>query len=176
MGNGDSFRGLTRLARALARTTACALVLVVAAGAAMAGACREDMAHLRGPDGGEAAFRVEIADTEAERAQGLMHRESMAASAGMLFVFPKPQRVGFWMKNTLIPLDMIFMDAGGTVRRIGHEAQPHDETPVFGGSGIQTVLEINGGLARRIGIEPGWQMRHPAVDQNAAAWPCAAQE
>jgi uncharacterized membrane protein (UPF0127 family) len=162
MGNGDSFK---RLIGAV-----CALVATAAAAAA---ACTDDMVHLRGPDGGEAAFRVEIADTEAERAQGLMHRESLAASAGMLFVFPRPQTVGFWMKNTLIPLDMIFMDATGTVRRIGHEAQPHDTRPVMGGTDIETVLEINGGLSRRIGIEPGWQMRHPAVDQDSAAWPCA---
>jgi uncharacterized membrane protein (UPF0127 family) len=162
MGIGNSFKRLIGAA-----------LFVFAGAAALAGACRQDMAYLRGPDG-EAAFRVEIADTEAGRARGLMHRESLAASAGMLFVYPHPQRVGFWMKNTLIPLDMIFMDKTGTVRRIGHEAQPLDETPVMGGDAIQTVLEINGGMARRIGIAPGWQMRHPAVDQDAAAWPCAA--
>ncbi|MDZ7711394.1 MAG: DUF192 domain-containing protein [Roseovarius sp.] len=161
MGSGDSLKRLIG-----------AVALVFAGGAALAAECRDDMVHLRGPEG-EAAFRVEVADTKAERAQGLMHRERLAASAGMLFVYPHPQRVGFWMKNTLIPLDMIFMDAGGTVRRIGHEAQPHDTRPVMGGGGIQTVLEINGGLARRIGIAEGWQMRHPAVDQDAAAWPCA---
>ncbi|MDT8329378.1 MAG: DUF192 domain-containing protein [Roseovarius sp.] len=163
MGIGDSFKRLIG-----------AVALVVAGSAVAAGACRDDMVHLRGP-GGEAAFRVELADTDAERAQGLMHRESLAASAGMLFVYPEPKSVGFWMKNTLIPLDMIFMDATGTVRRIGHEAQPHDERPVMGGDGIQTVLEINGGLARRIGISEGWEMRHPAVDQAVAAWPCAAE-
>jgi len=164
MGIGDSFRRLTG-----------AIVLVFAGGAAMAATCSADRAYLRGPDG-EAAFRVEVADTQAERAQGLMHRETLATSAGMLFVYPHPQRVGFWMKNTLIPLDMIFMDASGTVRRIGHEAQPHDTRPVFGGNAIQTVLEINGGMARRIGISPGWEMRHPAVDQDVAAWPCAEAE
>lgn len=161
MGIGNSFKRLIAAA-----------AVVFASGATLAAECRDDMVYLRGP-GGEAAFRVEIADTEAERAQGLMHRETLAASAGMLFVYPQPKPVGFWMKNTLIPLDMIFMDAGGTVQRIGHEAQPHDERPVMGGRGIQTVLEINGGLARRIGIAEGWQMRHPAVDQDAAAWPCA---
>ncbi|MFB9151154.1 DUF192 domain-containing protein [Roseovarius ramblicola] len=172
MGSGDSFLRLTRLTRLVG-----AVILVFAGGAAVAAPCSQDMVHLRGPDGdGEAAFRVELADTEAERAQGLMHRDTLATSAGMLFVYPRPQRVSFWMKNTLIPLDMIFMDATGTVRRIGHEARPLDETPVFGGTGIQTVLEINGGMARRIGIAPGWEMRHPAVDDAAAAWPCAAAE
>ena len=164
MGSGDSFKRLIG-----------AIIFVFMGGAVLAAGCRDDTVHLRGP-GGEAAFRVEVADTEAERAQGLMHRERLAASAGMLFVYPRPQRVGFWMKNTLIPLDMIFMDASGTVRRIGHEAQPHDTRPVMGGNAIQTVLEINGGLARRIGIAPGWEMRHPAVDQDAAAWPCVTTD
>ncbi|MBE0454101.1 DUF192 domain-containing protein [Roseovarius autotrophicus] len=163
MGNGDI--SIKRLIGAA--------LLVLVGGAVSAGPCSEDVVHLRGP-GGEALFRVEVADTDAARAQGLMHRESLPTSAGMLFVYPSPRPVGFWMKNTLIPLDMIFMDASGTVRRIGHEAQPHDERPVMGGDGIQTVLEINGGLARRIGISEGWEMRHPAVDQDAAAWPCAA--
>jgi len=137
--------------------------------------CRDDQVTLRG-DWGQAQFTVELADDPEERSRGLMHRESLARSAGMLFVYPQERTVGFWMKNTLIPLDMIFMDASGTVRRIGHEAQPHDTRPVMGGNAIQTVLEINGGLARRIGIAPGWEMRHPAVDQGAAAWPCTASE
>ena len=91
----------------------------------------------------------------------------------MLFVYPQPKRVAFWMKNTLIPLDMIFLDASGTVRKVHHEAKPLDETPIFGGNAIQSVLEINGGLARKIGIAEGWQLRHPAIDQDAAAWPCS---
>ena len=166
MGSGAA---LTRL------IAACAIVLALAAGAS-AGPCADQRVHLRGPDGGAASFRVELADTEAERATGLMNRERLARSAGMLFVYARPQSVGFWMKNTLIPLDMIFMDATGTVRRVKHEAQPHDTRPVFGGDDIQTVLEINGGLARDIGIAPGWQMRHPSVEADAAAWPCGTGE
>jgi len=166
MGSGTAF---TRL------ISACAIVLALATGV-RAAACPDTRVYLRGPDGGEASFRVELADTAAARAQGLMNRDSLARSAGMLFVYPRPQSVGFWMKNTLIPLDMIFMDTTGTVRRVKHEAQPHDTRPVFGGDDIQTVLEINGGLARDIGIAPGWQMRHPSVDPDAAAWPCGAVE
>jgi uncharacterized membrane protein (UPF0127 family) len=152
-----------------------ALTAVFVALAGMAGAetCRDDVVKLRG-EGDQARFRVELADEEAERAQGLMNRDELARGAGMLFVYPEPQQVAFWMKNTLIPLDMIFMDAGGTVQKVHHEAVPHDETPIYGGSGIQSVLEINGGLARRIGIEEGWQLRHPAIDQARAVWPCEA--
>ena len=166
MGSGTAF---TRL------IAACAMVLALAT-SAHAGVCSDARVSLRGPNGGEARFRVELADSAAARAQGLMNRESLARSAGMLFVYPRAQSVGFWMKNTLIPLDMIFMDASGTVARVKHEAQPHDTRPVFGGDDVQTVLEINGGLARDIGIAPGWQMQHPAVDPDAAAWPCGAGE
>ncbi len=161
MGSGNTLKGLIGT-----------VFLVVTSGAAVAETCQADVAQLRGP-GGEAVFSVEVADTQEARAQGLMNRESLPASAGMLFVYPRPRSVGFWMKDTLIPLDMIFMDRTGTVQKIGHEAQPHDERPVMGGDGIQTVLEINGGMARRIGISEGWEMRHPAVDQEVAAWPCA---
>jgi len=161
---------------AFGRLIAACAVLLALAGGALAGPCSDHRVHLRGPDGGAASFRVELADTDAERAQGLMNRDSLARSAGMLFVYPQPQSVGFWMKNTLIPLDMIFMDAGGTVAKVKHEAQPHDTRPVMGGDDIQTVLEINGGLARQIGIAPGWEMRHPSVDADAAAWPCGATD
>ncbi|GGO52135.1 hypothetical protein SAMN05444398_101430 [Roseovarius pacificus] len=139
--------------------------------AALAGECRDDRVALRG-DWGQAGFTVEVADDAEERAQGLMHREQMAKSAGMLFVYPAPRSVGFWMKNTLIELDMIFADRTGTVRRVHHRAQPHDERPIMGGRDIQYVLEINGGLARQLGISEGSQMQHPSIDAQVAAWPC----
>lgn len=151
------------------------VVLAVIAVPAMSEECRDDVVMLRG-DGGTARFRVELADDKAERAQGLMYRETLSMSAGMLFVYPQPKRVAFWMKNTLIPLDMIFMDETGTVRTVHQQAQPHDETPIPGGNDILAVLEINGGLARKIGIGEGWTIRHPAFDQSIAAWPCAENQ
>lgn len=146
------------------------MVSVVASGA-LAGTCREDHLSVRG-DWGQADFAIELADTEAERARGLMFRKHMNRDAGMLFVYDAPRPVAFWMKNTLIPLDMIFADRTGTVRHVHHMAKPHDETPIFGGDGILAVLEINGGLARRLGLDAGSEMRHPAFDADAAAWPC----
>jgi len=163
MGNGG--QGIQRLL-----TGAVALVLM--AGTAM-GACRDDKVDLRG-DWGTASFTVELADDNAERAQGLMNRESMARSAGMLFAYPAPRPVRFWMRNTLIPLDMIFLDRTGTVQKVHHEAQPLDEALIYGGDAIQYVLEINGGLARQMGISQGTELRHPAIGENAA-WPCDAQ-
>ncbi|WP_136635712.1 DUF192 domain-containing protein [Pseudooceanicola onchidii] len=147
------------------------ILATVLAGPALAEVCRMDQVQLRG-DWGEARFRVEVADDGQERAQGLMYRDSMSSGAGMLFVYPRPQvAVAFWMKNTRIPLDIIYMDKTGTVRRIAHNAIPHDETALPGGSGIQYVLEINGGLAASMGIAAGTQLRHPAIGEDAA-WPC----
>jgi uncharacterized membrane protein (UPF0127 family) len=127
---------------------------------------------LRG-DWGQARFRVEIADDGKERAQGLMFRDNMAKGAGMLFVYPRPQvAISFWMRNTRIPLDIIFLDETGTVQRIAHDAVPYDETPLPGGGGIQYVLEINGGLAKAMGIAKGTQLQHPTIGA-LAAWPCS---
>ncbi|WP_101068121.1 DUF192 domain-containing protein [Roseovarius salinarum] len=146
-------------------------VLALAGAAAAAPACRPDTVHLRG-EWGQARFSVELADDAGERSRGLMHRENLPRSAGMLFVYKHPHRVGFWMKNTLIPLDMLFLDETGTVRHIHHEARPLDETPIFGGDDTLAVLEINGGLARQIGITEGSELRHPAFEPDEAAWPC----
>jgi uncharacterized membrane protein (UPF0127 family) len=112
-------------------------------------------------------------DDDAERAQGLMFRESLPKFAGMLFVYETPQPVAFWMRNTLIPLDMLFFDATGRLTRIASSAVPLDETPIPGGDDIRYVLEINGGLAGSLGIDLGAEIRHPALDQDAAAWSCA---
>lgn len=143
----------------------------IAWGSAVAAACSEDTVFLRG-DWGTARFTVEIADDPREQARGLMYRESMSAAAGMLFVYPRPQRTSFWMRNTLIPLDMLFLDQNGVVRKIHHNAVPLDETPIPGGDDIVGVLEINGGLARQMGIAEGSQMRHRAFAKYDPAWPC----
>lgn len=134
--------------------------------------CRDDRVELRG-DWGVGRFRVELAQTDEDRALGLMNRDSMPAGAGMLFIYPAPQqRIAFWMRNTRIPLDIIFLDASGTVRRIAHQAVPFDETPLPGGPDIQYVLEINGGMAKSMGIGPGTVLRHSQILPDLAAWPC----
>ena len=146
--------------------------LVLLTQAAVA-ACRDDTVMLRGP-WGMARFTVEIADTPAERAQGLMHRETLPQSSGMLFIYGRPQHLAFWMRNTLIELDMVFIDPEGIVRHIHHRAQPLDETPISGGNGLISVLEINGGLAERLGMTVGSEVQHPAFGADAA-WPCDAK-
>ncbi len=149
-----------------------ALLLLVALSKAAVAECAEDRVDLRGP-WGQATFSVEIADTDETRAQGLMNRTELPRFAGMLFIFePPPRRVHFWMDNTLIPLDMLFFDARGVLTRIHHHARPLDRTPIDGGEGVLYVLEINGGLARTLGITEGSVLRHPRIDPAQAAWPC----
>ncbi|MBA85188.1 MAG: hypothetical protein CML69_10675 [Rhodobacteraceae bacterium] len=139
--------------------------------ATLAGECRTDTVHLKG-DWGVARFRVELADDAAERARGLMYREFLPLGGGMLFVYPRPYPASFWMRNTLIPLDIIFMDETGRVVHIHERAQPLDETPVSGGDNVLFVLEVNGGLSRQLGLTVGSVMRHPSVARSLAAWPC----
>jgi uncharacterized membrane protein (UPF0127 family) len=115
---------------------------------------------------------VELADDPQERALGLMHRTELGSTAGMLFIYPRPQALSFWMRNTLIELDMIFIDPQGVIRNIHHRAQPLDETPVPGGQGLTHVLEIRGGMAERLGLAPGDILRHPSFAQDTASWPC----
>lgn len=150
-----------------------ALALAVAAAGPAGAACREDLAEFRWPGGG-ARFSVEIADDAAERARGLMYRAELGRSAGMLFVYDRPAPASFWMKNTLIPLDLVFIDETGTVTHVHPEAVPHDTTPIPGRGPVLMVLEINGGLAARIGLAEGAELRHPRLDPGLAAWPCPA--
>jgi uncharacterized membrane protein (UPF0127 family) len=100
-------------------------------------------------------FEVEVVATPETRAQGLMFRTSLAANAGMLFLYPGEQPVSFWMKNTLIPLDMLFLKADGSIAHIAHNAVPHDETPIDSGAAVQAVLEVKGGTAAALGIKEG---------------------
>lgn len=151
----------------------CFASLAVAVPQAAFAQCRDDSLELRGPFG-TARFSVEIADTAGERAKGLMLRPSMPAAAGMLFVYDRPQHVAFWMKNTLIPLDMVFADGSGRVTRVAANAKVKDLTPIEGGEDIAYVLEINGGLAARMGIAVGAELRSPAMNQPLAAWRCDA--
>jgi uncharacterized membrane protein (UPF0127 family) len=100
-------------------------------------------------------FTVEIADTDATREQGLMFRKHLADDRGMLFDFKTPQSVAFWMKNTLIPLDMLFIAPDGRVVSIARQATPMSEAPIPSGGDVLAVLEIRGGRAAEIGVQPG---------------------
>lgn len=112
----------------------------------------------------EYKFEVEIADDAEERAQGLMFRKNLAPNAGMLFIYPTVQDVAFWMKNTLIPLDMLFIAADGHIVRIEKQATPLSETAIPSGAPVKAVLEVNGGLADELGVKQGDLVKYPGLD------------
>lgn len=109
---------------------------------------------------GPQRFKVELADNDATRARGMMFRTSMAPDAGMLFDFKQEQMASFWMRNTLIPLDMLFIKADGTILNIHQRAIPHDESGINSTGPVRAVLEVNGGTVSRLGIKPGDRVEH----------------
>jgi len=109
---------------------------------------------------GVAHFTVEVADTPKTREHGLMFRKSLAPDRGMLFDFKTPHPVTFWMKNTLIPLDMIFIGPDGRIVSIARNAEPLSETNIPSGGTVLGVLEIIGGRADQIGAAPGDKVRN----------------
>lgn len=153
------------------------VLLALSCAPVLAQQCREDLALIR-TDTGLVSIEVEIADDPAERAQGLMWRKDLPERHGMLFIYESPQRVEFWMQNTLIPLDMLFIDATGVIRRIHPQAIPHDQTGIPGADsgdpdpGRLMVLEIAGGDAAKLGIAEGDTLAHPRLPQPGAAFPC----
>lgn len=110
---------------------------------------------------GPHAFQVETMRTAEEKQRGLMFRRHLPEDRGMLFDFGKPQPVSMWMKNTYIPLDMLFIGADGKVISIAENAEPMSEAIIPSGGDAIGVLEINGGLAARLGMKPGDRVRHP---------------
>lgn len=110
------------------------------------------------------AFDVEIAETPDQRAQGLMFRQELAADAGMLFLFGGSEVRAMWMKDTYIPLDMLFIDERGEIVRIEERTVPHSLRAIASGKPVSAVLELNAGTASRLKIGPGDRVRHPAFD------------
>jgi len=110
--------------------------------------------------GRDIKFEVELATNDAERSRGLMYRKQLGAYDGMLFDFYQEMPVSFWMKNTLIPLDMVFIAADGTVRHVHANAVPLSTDTVPSRFPVRAVLEINGGSAALLGIKPGDKVKH----------------
>lgn len=110
-------------------------------------------------------FTVELANTPATRAQGLMYRRSMPEDHGMLFDFGRVEMVTMWMRNTYIPLDMLFIRADGTIARIARNTEPLSERRISSGEPVLGVLEINAGLSSRLGIDVGDRVEHDMFAQ-----------
>jgi hypothetical protein len=106
-------------------------------------------------------FTVEFADTDERRALGLMYRTQLAPDAGMLFDFKKDQDVAMWMRNTRIPLDMLFIARDGKVANIAQRAVPFSEATIPSSGPVRAVLEVNGGTAERLGLKAGDRVIHP---------------
>ncbi len=101
------------------------------------------------------SFRVEVARTAAQQAKGMMFRTEMADDTGMIFPFPTPKMASFWMRNTVLPLDIIFVRADGSIESIAANAEPYSLDSIPSGEPVAMVLEIRGGLARELGIKAG---------------------
>jgi uncharacterized membrane protein (UPF0127 family) len=120
---------------------------------------------VRQADGNTIPFEIEVATTPAQQEHGLMFRTALGEHAGMLFIFPVDQDVSMWMKNTLIPLDMLFVTSDGTITHIAPDAVPQSEAIISSGGPVRDVVEIKGGAAARLGIHEGDKITSPALPQ-----------
>jgi hypothetical protein len=154
MTNGAS---LISAMRSLGALLAMAIWLVLAGTGSAAAQALEPLTIVTG--NGEHVFQVEVANTVDQRAKGLMYRRFMPDDRGMLFEFETNAPVAFWMKNTYISLDMVFISPNGTVTRIAPNAEPLSEDVVPSGGPCIGVLEINGGVAAKIGLAVGDRVR-----------------
>jgi uncharacterized membrane protein (UPF0127 family) len=111
-------------------------------------------------------FTVELAVTDADRQRGLMFRKELPEGHGMLFDFHRDQELGFWMKNTYIPLDMIFITGDGRIHRIAENTEPLSERVVPSNGPVRAVFEVNAGTARKLGIAPGDRVAHPIFSRR----------
>jgi len=150
----------------------CALLLWSAAAAADDDSQRLDQAFARStlkiatPDGQLHKFDVWVADNDPRRTRGLMFVQHLADDAGMLFIYPEPQPVGIWMKNTPLSLDILFVNADGRVHRIAENAKPQSTETMSSNGDVLAVIELKAGTAARLKIRPGAQVIHPAFSLN----------
>lgn len=131
--------------------------------------CAPDRIEISTADG-PATFAVEVVDTVETRSRGLMFRETLGADEGMLFVYDRAEQVAFWMKNTPLPLDIIFLNRRGVVCSIAANTTPFSLDPIPSACAAQTVLEVNAGRAAARGVAVGAAARHPRIAQPV--WPC----
>ena len=143
----------------LAAAFAFVLVLVASVSVASQGAEADSLEIVTST--GRHAFQIEVANNDATRERGLMDRRYMAADRGMLFEFDHEAPVSFWMKNTYIPLDMIFIAPSGVVTHIAANAEPLSERVIPSGGPCVAVLELNGGTAASIGLKVGDKVHYP---------------
>lgn len=120
---------------------------------------------------GDHSFNIEVATTDQDRALGLMFRRSLPDDAGMLFLYDPPQPAAMWMKNTLIPLDIVFISPAGTVHRIESDTEPFSTALIPSEGAVAAVLELNAGQADKIGLKRGDQVVYPGLASGAGPQP-----
>jgi len=157
--------------KAMNRVTKVLLFLVLGLALAPAGPARAQDGlvsfergelEIEASDGSRHAFQIELATTPAQKSQGLMFRASLAPDAGMLFVYPSERTISMWMRNTLIPLDMLFIGTDGRIVKVAERTVPLSLATVSSDGPAKAVLEVNGGTAARLGLKPGDRVLHPA--------------
>ncbi len=135
-----------------------AVFLFVAMPGALAQMAVEDLTVVAGAK--SYAFKVEVANKPDQIQQGMMFRDKMEENTGMLFDFGEPREANMWMKNVILPLDMLFVDTDGTIVAIAHNAVPGSLRRINPGVAVKGVVELKGGRAKSLGIEPGHSVKH----------------
>jgi uncharacterized membrane protein (UPF0127 family) len=151
---------MMRLVRALGAVLLCAFIAMPASSQQGAPAAGLEALTIASASGRH-VFQVEVMRTPDQRARGLMHRRHLPADRGMLFDFERVEPVAMWMQNTFIPLDMLFIRADGTIARIAERTEPLSTRTIPSGEPVLSVLEVNGGVAEKLGIRPGDRVEHP---------------
>jgi len=151
----------------LAATKLCGLALAAVIAFLPLAACSDETKAVLHTATGNYTFNVEVVDTDATRAKGLMFRQELPKDDGMLFDFLTERNTSFWMQNTFIPLDMVFIGDDGIVKTIHVNARPQDPTPIPSEVPVRFVLEIPGGRSVEIGLKPGDRLEHPRVGSKA---------
>lgn len=151
---------MTRRFALFAALGALAVVFALALSPASASAAERGVLEIATRSGVH-VFSVELAVTDAERAQGLMYRKQLPEGEGMLFDFKRDENIAMWMKNTYVSLDMIFIAADGRIHRIAENTEPLSERVIPSGGPVRAVLEVVGGTAKKLGIAPGDRVGHP---------------
>lgn len=161
--------GLLNASVARALCVAVGFALPFTSGSVAAADCAVDQIDIR-TDAGVQTYRIEVVDTYETRAQGLMNRTDLASDQGMLFVYERAGQVAFWMKNTPLPLDIIFINRRGVVCSIAAHTTPYSLDNIPSRCAAQTVLEVNAGQAEADGVRVGAPVRHPAISKPV--WAC----
>jgi uncharacterized protein len=144
------------------------LLFVLSAAVAVSATFSTEPLTIRKGDGTTRTFTVELAISADQRAQGLMNRKEMAADRGMLFDFGLTRRVAMWMKNTYLPLDMLFIREDGTIARIAADTVPQSEAIIDSREPVHFVIELNAGTAAKLGIVPGDRAESATIKAIAA--------